>query len=278
MESDRPIDDDIRAHYAEGRERDRLLAGGDHLELVRTRELLRRFLPPPPAALLDVGGGAGVYAAWLARLGYRVHLIDPAPLHVEQARAAAAAQPDAPFTAALGDARALAAADASVDAVLLLGPLYHLIDRADRVRALAEARRALRPDGVVIAAVISRFASLLDGMHAGWLADPAFIAIYERGLRDGQHRNPTRDPRWFTTAYFHHPDEVAAEARDAGLAPAALLGVEGPGWLLDGGWADPARREGILTAARAVEREPALLGASAHILLVARPAGVDSTR
>ncbi|HET7095571.1 MAG TPA: hypothetical protein VFI22_18920, partial [Thermomicrobiales bacterium] len=105
---------------------------------------------------------------------------------------------------------------------------------------------------------------------------PAFIPIYEGGLRDGQHRNPARDPRWFTTAYFHHSDEIADEARDAGLEPEALLGVEGPGWLLGDAWADPTRRAGILTAARAVEREPALLGASSHILLVARPAADPS--
>ncbi|HEU5430890.1 MAG TPA: class I SAM-dependent methyltransferase, partial [Thermomicrobiales bacterium] len=192
------MDHEISAHYAEGREQDRLLDGGDHLELVRTRELLTRFLPSPPADVLDVGGGAGVYSSWLARLGYRVLLVDPMPLHVAQAQAAAAAQPDAPFAATLGDARALAQPDASADAVLLLGPLYHLIERADRVQALREARRVARPDGVVIAAAISRFASLLDGMQAGWLDDPAFIPIYTGGLRDGQHRNPTRDPRWFT--------------------------------------------------------------------------------
>ncbi|HEU0116502.1 MAG TPA: class I SAM-dependent methyltransferase [Thermomicrobiales bacterium] len=267
------MDEDIRGYYDEGQEQDRLRDGGDHLELARTREILRRFLPPPPADVVDVGGGAGVYAAWLARLGYRVHLVDPMPLHVAQAQAAAAAQPDRPFTATLGDARALALPDASADAVLMFGPLYHLTERTDRVQAWREARRVARSNGVVFAAVISRFASLLDGMQAGWLADPAFIPIYTGGLRDGQHRNPTRDPRWFTTAYFHHPDEVAAEAREVGLEPEALLGVEGPGWLLAGGWADPARREGILIAARAVEREPALLGVSAHLLLVARPTG-----
>jgi SAM-dependent methyltransferase len=264
------MDEAIRGYYDEGQEQDRLFGGGDHLELVRTREILLRYLPPPPADVLDVGGGAGVYAAWLARLGYRVRLVDPMPLHVEQAQAVAAAQPEAPFGATLGDARNLAAPDASADAVLLLGPLYHLTERADRVQAWREAKRVVRPDGVVIAAVISRFASLLDGMQAGWLEDPAFVPIYTRGLRDGQHRNPTRDPRWFTTAYFHHPDEVAVEARDAGLEPVALLGVEGPGWLT-GGWSDPLRREGILTAARAVEQDPTLLGVSAHLLLVARP-------
>jgi 2-polyprenyl-3-methyl-5-hydroxy-6-metoxy-1,4-benzoquinol methylase len=75
------------AYYEEGRERDRLLRRGlGRLEYLRTRELLARYLPPAPATVLDVGGGAGVYALPLAREGYSVHLIDAVPLHVEQAR------------------------------------------------------------------------------------------------------------------------------------------------------------------------------------------------
>ncbi|MDP9363603.1 MAG: class I SAM-dependent methyltransferase [Chloroflexota bacterium] len=76
------IDDEIRAYDDRGGERGRLVEGGESLVLVRTRELLRRYLPPAPADVLDVGGGAGVYAAWLAAAGYHVHLIDPVPLHV----------------------------------------------------------------------------------------------------------------------------------------------------------------------------------------------------
>ena len=269
------IDPDIRSHYDLGLERERLSRDGESLEFVRTQELLVRYLPPPPAAILDVGGGPGAYAVWLARDGYRVHLLDPVPLHLEQANAAAAAQPDHPFTAALGDARRLVEPEASFDAVLLLGPLYHLTERADRVAALAEARRVLRPGGVVLAVGISRFASLLDGLRSGFLGDPTADAIVERDLRDGQHRNPdpVRYPNWFTTAFFHHPTELAEEVEAAGFALDALLGIEGPGWLIDAAWADPERRPSVLAAARAVEREPSLLGLSAHLLAVARKAG-----
>jgi SAM-dependent methyltransferase len=81
------IDPAIESHYGTGYERSRLFRGGrPSLEYVRSMELLERLLPAPPARVLDVGGGPGAYAAPLARRGYRVHLVDPVPLHVEQAR------------------------------------------------------------------------------------------------------------------------------------------------------------------------------------------------
>jgi ubiquinone/menaquinone biosynthesis C-methylase UbiE len=264
------IDPEIQAYYDRGDERDRLTAGGDSLELVRTRELLARFLPLAPADVLDVGGGAGVYATWLARLGYRVHLIDPMPLHIEQATAAAAAQPDHPFVATLGDARQLPANHASVDAVLLLGPLYHLTERVDRITALREAYRVLRPGGVVLAVGISRVASLLDALRQGLLHEPDVLAIIERDVREGQHRNLARFAGWFTTAYFHTPSELHEDVAAAGFEVEPILGIEGPGAYVNPEWGDPTQRENILIAARAVECEPSVLGLSPHLLAIGR--------
>lgn len=263
-------DDPVNAYYARGLERDRLASGSGALEYARTQVLLQRFLPAPPAVVADVGGGPGRYAIWLAERGYGVHLVDPVPLHVEQARAAAGSRL---ASAEVGDARALALPDASADAVLLLGPLYHLAERSDRLRALTEARRACRPGGVIIAAAIARFASTLDGLRGGYLSDPAFAALAADDLKDGRHRNPTGDPAYFTTAYFHRPGELATECVDAGLRPEATLAIEGPGWLLpdlDAWLADSARRAILLDALQRLEAEPSLLGASAHLLVVAR--------
>jgi ubiquinone/menaquinone biosynthesis C-methylase UbiE len=265
--------EDVAAFYAQGLERERLASGPGALELARTQAILGRYLPPPPAAVADIGGGPGRYAVWLTERGYRVHLVDPVPLHVEQARAAAR---DVGLAGAdVGDARDLPLPDASADAVLLLGPLYHLLERADRVRALAEARRVCRPGGVVLAAAISRFASTLDGLRGGYLEDPAFAAVAAGDRRDGRHRNPTGDPAYFTTAYFHRPEELAAECAEAGLTHEATLAVEGPGWLLsdlDAWLGDERRRAVLLAALTALEAEPTLLGVSAHLLTVARRA------
>jgi ubiquinone/menaquinone biosynthesis C-methylase UbiE len=269
------LDAEILAHYQEGAERERLLRGGaGRLEYLRTRELLAQYLPPPPITALDVGGGAGVYALPLARDGYSVHLIDPVPLHVDQAREASALQRDAPLASAeVGDARRLMCDDNSVDAVLLLGPLYHLTSRDDRLQALREAYRVVRPGGVLAAAAISRFASTYDGLLRGFLEDPDFEEIVERDVREGQHRNPTGRPEWFTTAYFHLPEELREEVTEAGLKVEMLVGIEGPGWVLpdlDSWLEDSARRARLLEAIRRVEAEPSLLGATAHILLVGR--------
>ena len=274
------MDAEIATYYARGREAQRLSRGLSRVELARTQEVVGRRLAalgPPPKVLLDVGGGSGVYACWLARLGYEVHLLDPVPLHVEQASAASAQQPAAPLaSAAVGDARHLEHADGTVDAVLLLGPLYHLTERRDRLLALREARRVLRPGGLLFAVGISRFASLLDGLRSGFLDDPAFREIVARDLADGQHRNPSVRPGYFTTAFFHHPDELRAEAQEAGLVVEELVALEGPaGVIADAGvdaWLDhPERRERLLDALRTVEHEPSLMGLSSHLMAVARP-------
>jgi ubiquinone/menaquinone biosynthesis C-methylase UbiE len=266
------LDPDMSAYYGTGREQERL-RGSCRLEFVRTKELLARHLPPPPAVVLDVGGGPGAYAVWLAEEGYRVHLLDPIELHVRQAREASLHHPAARLESAqVGDARALPLGDATVDAVLALGPLYHLPDADDRRRALHEAWRVLRPGGILAAVGISRFASTIDGLFKGYLADPAFEHIVESSLRDGHHENPERRPGWFTTAYFHLPDELHEEVRAADFRVEALVGVEGPAAFLTDvdDWLDhPQRRDTLLRALRRIETHRTLLGASPHILVIA---------
>jgi SAM-dependent methyltransferase len=268
-----PLPEAIAAHYASGYEAVRLHQGAGQLDRERSRELLDRFLPPAPATVLDIGGGPGGHACWLAAQGYQVHLIDITPLHVELARQASARQPEAPLASAeVGDARSLTWPEGTADAVVMFGPLYHLTDRADRLQALGEARRVLRPGGALLAAAISRFASALDGLCRGFLKDPQFADIVRRDLADGQHRNPTGKPEYFMDTFFHHPAELRAEVVEAGFATAAVYAVEGPCWLLrdfDAWWENGEYRDRLLQIARALETEPGLLGVSAHLVATA---------
>jgi SAM-dependent methyltransferase len=229
------IDAEILAHYAEGREHGRLF-NGPSLELLRTRALLERFLPTPPARVLDIGGASGVYASWLSGRGYQVHLIDPVPLHREQAAA------DGRFSVAAGDAR-----------------------------SLAEACRVTRPGGIVVAAVISRYASTFDGFFRGFIDKPGFPAVMTEALQTGQHRNPGSDPGLFTTAYFHDRAGIASEVSDSGLGLQDLLPIEGPlHWApgILGRLNDPGQRQLILDTLAAMEHDPAIAGATAHLLAI----------
>lgn len=262
------------AHYEQGQEVHRLSQGVGQLELARTQELLSRYLPAPPAVIFDVGGGSGIYACWLAQQGYEVHLIDAIPLHIEQAHAASQAQSEHPLASAVvGDARQLDRADNSVDAVLLMGPLYHLTEQPDRLAALKEAYRILKPEGLIFAVGISRFASTLDGLFSGYLDDPTFVKIVKQDLINGQHRNLTNHPAYFTTAFLHHPAELQTEVQEAGFSDVTLFSIEGSGWLLqnfEAHWTDPERRDRLLQAIRWLETEPSTLGISAHIMAIAK--------
>lgn len=260
----------MREHYDQGVEEGRLQAGMGALERLRTMDILSRTLPKAPAAILDIGGGPGVYAGLLAQQGYNVDLIDFMKLHVDQANEIFARLGlTALARAEQGDARDLKRPDASADAVLLMGPLYHLTEKSDRAKALREAWRVLKPGGVLAAAAVSRFVSLLDGYSSGFIDDPVFQEVVLADLMTGQHRNPNNTPGYFTTAYLHHPDELNAELNEAGFTDVSVLAVEGPHWLIPavGKHLDEAaRRERLLTLLRTVEREPTLLGASAHLL------------
>ena len=221
------LDPKIRQYYEGGSESDRLAGQfpSGPLELARTQELILRHLPEHPLQVLDVGGGPGVYAGWLSDSGHRVRLIDPVSLHVEQARAL---HPG--ITAQEGDARSLDEPDQSADVVLLLGPLYHLTEKSDRIQALREARRVLRDGGLLFAAGISRYAALLDLLvRLDRLHEPDIAARVENSVETGTFDGHLEG--LFTTAYFHTPDELSAEISSVGFLDPTVFNIEGPGFL-----------------------------------------------
>jgi ubiquinone/menaquinone biosynthesis C-methylase UbiE len=260
---------EVQAYYARFPEESRLGIGSFRLEFERTREILTRVLPEPPARIVDVGGAAGAYSFWLAEQGYEVHLVDSSARLVEEARRRNAKSPKPIASLSVADARRLPQQDASAAAVLVMGPLYHLPVAADRVTSLCEAFRVLARDGIAAVAAISRYASALDGLVRKLSLDPRFVKIRDRDLAVGQHRNDTDNVAYFTTAYFHRPDDLRSELQAAGFQEIRVLGVEGPGWMLqdfDARWENAELRKDLLDVGRALESESSVVGVSAHLL------------
>lgn len=267
---------EVLAYYERFAEESRLGTGAFKLEFARTKDILERVLPTPPARIIDVGGAAGTYSAWLASMGYTVHLVDASARLIAEARRRHASLAKPIESLVVADARSLPHEDETADVVLLMGPLYHLPSPADRSRALGEALRVLVPSGLVIVAAISRYASTMAAFARHAALDPAFTRIRNRDLIDGQHRNDTGQLDYFTTAYFHKPEDLYRELEVAGFRNPAVLGVEGPGWILgdfEERWDEPALRDNLMDVARALEAEPSMLGASAHLLGLGRKAG-----
>ncbi|MFD9532094.1 class I SAM-dependent methyltransferase [Streptomyces sp. NPDC060010] len=236
------------------------------LELERTRELLRRYLPPPPARVLDVGGGPGAHAQWLVEEGYEVHLVDPVQKHVEQACERAPG-----CVATQGDARQLDFPARSFDVVLLLGPLYHLAERADRLRALREARRVAVQGGVVAAAGISRYSLMQDYTVSAGLSPELLASEVSQVVRTGSYDGSSG----FTVVHFHTAAELMQEADEAGLSGVRVHGIEGPGWayVVAAGRCAGQEEAGAMVAdamatARLADEHGVFHDASAHLLVV----------
>jgi S-adenosylmethionine-dependent methyltransferase len=196
-------------------------------EFAVTMRALRDHLPSPPARVLDCGGGPGRFAIELARLGYEVTLFDLSAenLHLARQRSAEAGVEIAAY--AHGTATDLSRyPDGAFDAVLLMGPLYHLLEASSRQRALDGARRVLSPGGILFAAFITRYAPIR--YYAA--NDPTWIVAGAQELGQFLEQGavpPQGEPGSGFVAYFARPEEVGPLLREAGYEVRAVLGVEG---------------------------------------------------
>ena len=266
------IDPDIRWYYERGREADRL-KNNCQLEEASTRQIIEERLPSRQCQIVDIGGAAGAYAFWLTSLGHIVHLVDPIQLHIDQALQESERTGIKLAGATQADAHSLPFDGNSFDIALVLGPLYHLVERDSRISALREAFRVLKNDGMLFVAGISRYGSIADGFFKNFVDDPEFVEIMMRDIEDGQHRNPHRRPGYFTTAFFHRPEDLEAELEEAGFSGHQVLAIESIfGYIPD--IAEKLKNESfrnlLMKTLKAIESDQSILGLGGHLMGVAQ--------
>jgi len=261
----------VEQFYDENTQREWERLDRHRTEFAVTLRAMREYLPQPPARVIDIGGGPGRYAIALAQQGYAVTLIDLSQGCLNFAQGKAREAGVDMTDAVQADAVDLAGVPASAyDAALLQGPLYHLIEEADRLRAVREAARVLRPGGLIFAAIITRYAAIR------WAAknDPALVLDdpegFERIMASGV--NLARPGGGFTNAYFMHAADLGPLMEQAGFETLDLIACEGVVSqieeqinALDGdlwqAWVDLNYRLG---------RDPAVHGGAEHLLYVGR--------
>jgi len=264
----------VRESYDENpdKEWDRLAQHPTEFEI--TRRIIVAHLPQGPLDILDVGGGPGRYAISLARDGHRVTLLDIS-WSVMRLAERKALEAGVRFEMICGDARNLSPfPDRSFDAVLLLGPLYHIVDPEGRKQAISEARRVLRPGGLVFAA----FINLLSVVKAMAMSSPGLIRLreeFEKMLETGTYIPlEAKEPGWsgFTAAWFAHPREINPLMESAGFSTLELVNCEGFLTLVEEKLAglSPQEQDAWLELNHRFCRDPWLLGSAEHLLYVGK--------
>lgn len=248
----------------------RLMSGArGWLGAVRLRQELTTALQPR-SSVFDCGGGNGVVAQWLLDQGHRVHLEDVVPELVAEANRILGHR--AGFTSAVGDARDIAADDGTYDAVVALGPYYHLLDSDDRAAMLAEAARVVRPGGTVVVEFMGRRNFDLWAAHSA-LDDVESLRAVAEIDENGTLRNDGRSDRLFLTCRTDTAEEMRAAAQAAGLHDVRTVALEGPFWpasVAPRGALPRDEAARLVALTRRAASDDACVDLSPHSLLVSR--------
>ena len=272
MKKNSLIDDGIDRFYSGSSEETRLQTGLGPLEFERNKALILKYLFNTRSCIVDVGGGPGLYAAWLAELGHSVCLVDPVAKHIAQAEKRAAGLKN-PFNVLLAEAQHLDLPDQMADVVILHGPLYHLQEKEERLRAIGEAKRILKKGGHLLGFAINRSASAIACLLNGLIHDKAFFSMCREELLTGKHVPPPGWPGLLPRAYCHRPSELQQEIGEAGLECLSLHAVEGCVWL-DRDYfqsrAVPRKKTNLDDLLKLTEQDVSLLAFSPHFMIAAR--------
>jgi len=262
---------DIDNFYSATSEEGRLQLGLGPLEFERNKELISRYLPKK-GVVIDVGGGPGIYSEWLAGMGHEVHLVDPVEKHIKQANKRSK-QAKKPFISILGEAQKLDLPDNFADVVILHGPLYHLQLKEERLKAITEAKRVLKPKGIVLGFAINHSASSIAALLNGFIHTPEILQMCVDELTSGLHNPPRNMPGILPQAYFHRPEQLRDEFEEAGMTYINTYAVEGMVWLDKNYFetrGDEKKKAALMELLKLTENDQALLALSPHMMIAAK--------
>ena len=281
MAIDSPLDD-VREYYSQFGEREwqRLVNPNDGaIEFAITCRTLSKYLPGS-GRILDIGGGPGRYAIWLAERGYRVVLADLSPnlLDIAKVKISAAGVESSLESITVSDARDLTEwEDDAFDGVLSLGPFYHLPRAEDRVKAASEMVRVLLPNAPAFVAFMPRYALLRRTMviadERKHLSQPDWLANL---MDEGVFQNDT--PGRFNSGFGVRPEDVTPFFEQFDLEPMELLATESLSVGMQGALAElavdePEMFEKILDLLEDAASDPSIHGLCSHLLYVGRKHG-----
>jgi len=242
------------------------------LEFIRTKEIISRYLSKDKIKIIDLCGASGHYAYWLAEKGHEVHLMDLSPKHIIEVENNRQKYNVNLASISCGDARYLNYENGTFDMVLLMGALYHLQEKNDRLLCLKETNRILKKGGIAVFAYISRYASMLDGFLKGYINDPVYHDLVDKDILTGIHNNPDNKTGYFTNAYFHSVDEIYNELLLSKFSDIMLYAVEGFGEIINHEEyiKDNEKMEKLLYYLRLTEQDMEMIGISHHRLVICK--------
>lgn len=266
------ISRDIEIFYNNASEDTRLEKGMGIFEFERNKELIGQYLPESPVKILDIGGGTGKYASWLAKLGHHVELVDPVAKHLRIAQQRANKLKNK-FSVHLGEARSLAFPKNFADMIILHGPLYHLQKREDREAAIREAKRVVKKGGIILGFAISYTGSTLVGLLHGLIHKKTFFQMCQEELKNGTHSPPNDFPWLLAEAFYHKPQQLIEEFTSQHLTHIQIHAVEGIAWLDKNYFCNMLQEEKKKTLTALVqltENDPYLLPFSPHMMVAVK--------
>jgi len=244
------------------------------LEFAVHKAWICRFLPPAPLRILDIGGGPGRYSIWLAQQGHQVTLADLSPELLSLAKEKAAEAGVGLDQIVEANATDLSQfADASFDALLCMGPFYHLVEETDRKQTVSELHRVLKPGGAIFAAFLNRLQTLRVAVNQ----DIPFFTPYTADMIKSYHNTGVLDwqgiPGTFNLAYLFWPQDIAPFMESAGFQTTELISSQSNAADVQKHLALFAERQPELyewAMAEFIEQanEPSILGSGFHILYI----------